>query len=202
MKDLLAKLTAISPTLANTIHAALAWSGATRYIGNYGTKDPNEKVYLYLTSLASKVTASNIKPTTTDILNLLESEPEEIVIDDAAIARLKDAGETDIDTVQVELDDDHERAMERHTQQLAHIQANREAITVAVDKALAVKKVTTVIIPADLQLILEDKMWEKVRARKTRLIVDIARNRFVKQNATELSKINVLLRAHDEQLAA
>jgi len=201
MKDLLKTVTAISPTLANTIHAALAWSGATRFIGNYGTKDPNEKVYLYLTSLATKVTASNIKPTTSDILNLLESEPEEIVIDDAAIARLKAAGETDLDGVQVELDEDHDRAMERHTQQLAHIEANRKAITEAIDKALNCTTVKTVIIPADLQLVLEDKIWEKVRARKTRLIVDIARNKFVKQNAMELGKINMLLKVHDEKAA-
>ena len=192
MQTIIKTLTSISITMANTLYASLAWSGAARFVNEFNKPEAESKVFLYLASLASKITVPELKPTTAQVLALIRTAPEKVYPTGVTLKNLIAAGETK-ESIKSMVDLAHAQALVRFDAQVKHVALNEDAITLALDKAFAKKQVAFVKPSDALQDILVAKMWVKVQARKTRIVADVTSGNYVDEGLIELKAINKLL---------
>jgi|14_taG_2_1085336.scaffolds.fasta_scaffold18238_1 hypothetical protein len=192
MKKLIEQLTAVSTTMADTIYSCLAWSGATRIVGNFGINETHDAEHAYLASLTTLITNKDIAPTVNSVISLLTTPPVLESPSTQSLEALKAAGE-DTDGITQTLKEEHNLAMARFTKQVTHIVNNEQEIRAKIQAAFDADKVTFIKLPETLEAQLTAKLWTKVDNRRRRLIADISQGRFVEQNAAELGAINHLL---------
>lgn len=195
MKTLVTQVAEISETMANTMFASLAWSGATRAANGiiYDADVEDLTTFLSLASLASRVTVADIRPTTSQVMALLQAAPEQEVATPTAIKLLKEAGE-DVSNLEETLKQDHELAIVRHKKQERRLKVNEAKITKALDAAFAKPSKTFPKLSDALTESLTAKIMQKVNARRSRLIVDISSGRNMVFAPKELAKINIFLK--------
>lgn len=202
-KDFIKRVTEISTSVANTVFASLAWSGATRAANELTMDSPDAsavKTYLALASLASRVTVPDLRPTADGVIELLNTAPELEKPTDTGLKILKDAGE-DVSNLDKMLKADHELAIIRHQRQVARVKSKEQEIRGALEAAFAAKPKSFPEVPEDLAVTLTEKVIQKVQARRSRLIVDISSGRNLTMAPKELAEINVFLKEGQEVAA-
>ncbi len=192
MKKLIEQLTAISTTMADTIYSCLAWSGATRIVGNFGINEAHDAEHVYLASLTTLINNKDIAPTVDSVIDLLTTPPTLETPSVQSLEALQAAGEN-TEAIEQTLKEEHNLAMARFSKQLTHIVNSEQEIRAKVQEAFDTDKVTFIKLSEALETQLTAKLWLKVENRRRRLIADISQGKYVEQNASELGAINRIL---------
>ena len=201
MELLLKVLSKVSPTMANTLFASLSWSGAARFVNDFGKEGAETKAYLYLMSLAAGITAKEVLPTTKGVLELIRTKPLLETPTGNTLKALLATGETQ-ESINVLAKQAYTANVARHEIQMKHLELNILEITKTLDEAFAKKQGKFVAMSEQLESALITKIWEKVEARKSRIVSDVSSGKFVDTSLTELTKINAIIKAENTQKAA